>query len=318
MGMPRDGRFLVQEHLPGEEHSLDVLATPTGAVLAVVPRLRLKVDSGVAVAGRTLHDPELERLAPGRGGGHRAVLGRQRPESAGRARVRPRLLEVNPRFPGTMPLTVAAGVDMPAICLSMALGEPAPADLVVPGCGHGPVPGGAIHRRPQRWTAIPSRPAVAPSADARARCRLDEPILAGAGWLRSGWLSDGHVHSTFSDGASDPAANLRAGVAAGLTGMVMTDHVRARHDWLPASWRPSTGCGVDAADRASASGVETKLLDTRGPLDLPAATRRRRAAADRRPPVPDPDRTVPPSVVGDALRRAAPTRRPSSRGWSAH
>ena len=32
------------------------------------------------------------------------------------------LLEVNPRFPGTMPLTVAAGVDMPAICLAMTQG----------------------------------------------------------------------------------------------------------------------------------------------------------------------------------------------------
>ena len=40
-----------------------------------------------------------------------------------------RLLEVNPRFPGTMPLTVAAGVDMPAICLAMALGSPAPSPM---------------------------------------------------------------------------------------------------------------------------------------------------------------------------------------------
>jgi carbamoyl-phosphate synthase large subunit len=38
----------------------------------------------------------------------------------------PRLLEVNPRFPGTLPLTIAAGVDMPRICLAMALGGPAP------------------------------------------------------------------------------------------------------------------------------------------------------------------------------------------------
>ena len=124
----RDGRFLVQEYLPGEEHSLDVLATPTGDVLAVVPRVRLKVDSGVAVAGRTLHDPELERL----GRDVAAVIGlswvgnvQSRRDAQGVAR----LLEVNPRFPGTMPLTVAAGVDMPAICLAMARGEPAPAGL---------------------------------------------------------------------------------------------------------------------------------------------------------------------------------------------
>ena len=32
-------------------------------------------------------------------------------------------MEINPRFPGTMPLTVAAGVEMPELALGMALGE---------------------------------------------------------------------------------------------------------------------------------------------------------------------------------------------------
>ncbi|HEY8584139.1 MAG TPA: ATP-grasp domain-containing protein, partial [Capillimicrobium sp.] len=36
------------------------------------------------------------------------------------------LLEVNPRFPGTMPLTIAAGVDMPRLALGEALGRPIP------------------------------------------------------------------------------------------------------------------------------------------------------------------------------------------------
>lgn len=120
-GLPRDGSFLVQEHLPGEEHSLDVLADPDGGVRSVVPRLRLKIDSGVAVAGRTLHDPELEQL----GRDVATTIGlswvgnvQSRRDASGSAR----LLEVNPRFPGTMPLTVAAGVDMPTICLAMSQG----------------------------------------------------------------------------------------------------------------------------------------------------------------------------------------------------
>lgn len=124
--IPRDASYLVQEHLPGEEHSLDVLASPTGVVGAVVPRLRLKVDSGIAVTARTVHDPALERL----GAATVAALGlgwvanvQVRGDSDGQ----PRLLEVNPRFPGTMPLTIAAGVDMPAMCLRMALGAPMPA-----------------------------------------------------------------------------------------------------------------------------------------------------------------------------------------------
>ena len=61
--LERDGTLLVQEHLPGPEYSLDVLARADGHVAAVVPRARLKVDSGIAVTGRTLHDEELDTFA---------------------------------------------------------------------------------------------------------------------------------------------------------------------------------------------------------------------------------------------------------------
>jgi carbamoyl-phosphate synthase large subunit len=123
--LPRDGSLLVQELLPGEEHSLDVLASPTGTIGAVVPRLRLKVDSGIAVAARTIGDPALMEL--GRDVVRTIGLGwvsnvQVRADRQGR----PRLLEVNPRFPGTMPLTIEAGVDMPRISLAMALGAPMP------------------------------------------------------------------------------------------------------------------------------------------------------------------------------------------------
>jgi len=156
--LPHDGTFLVQEYLPREEHSVDVLATPDGRVLAVVPRLRLKGDSGVAVAGRTLHDPELATLA-------REVATTvglswvSNVQARGDASGAARLLEVNPRFPGTMPLTVAAGVDMPAICLSLALGRPIPAAY--------PFRDVAMVRyleerfiTPDELEAIPSRPAT--------------------------------------------------------------------------------------------------------------------------------------------------------------
>ncbi len=34
----------------------------------------------------------------------------------------PALLEVNPRFPGALPLTIASGVDLPSLVLDLALG----------------------------------------------------------------------------------------------------------------------------------------------------------------------------------------------------
>ena len=52
-GFPRDGTLLVQEFVPGEEYSVDVLASRDGRIAAAVPRARLKVDSGIAVAART-------------------------------------------------------------------------------------------------------------------------------------------------------------------------------------------------------------------------------------------------------------------------
>ncbi len=123
--LERDGTQLIQEHLPGPEHSLDVLARADGHVAAVVPRARLKVDSGIAVTGRTLHDERLDTFARevARLIGLTTVANVQVKEDAGGE---PALLEVNPRFPGTMPLTIASGVDMPRLAIAEALGTPFP------------------------------------------------------------------------------------------------------------------------------------------------------------------------------------------------
>jgi carbamoyl-phosphate synthase large subunit len=123
--LERDGTLLVQEHLPGPEHSLDVLARSDGHVAAVVPRARLKIDSGIAVTGRTLHDDALDAFA-------REVAAAIGLTTVANVQVKadadgePALLEVNARFPGTMPLTVAAGVDMPRLAVGEALGDPIP------------------------------------------------------------------------------------------------------------------------------------------------------------------------------------------------
>lgn len=127
-GAPLDGSYVCQEFLPGEEFSIDVLSRPDGTVAAAVPRRRDKVDSGIAVAGRTVRDLGLEAFgaAVATAVGLRGVSNVQvRRDTAGR----PALLEVNPRLPGTMPLTVAAGVDMPAWALLALLGGSIPAGL---------------------------------------------------------------------------------------------------------------------------------------------------------------------------------------------
>ncbi|MGY0488902.1 ATP-grasp domain-containing protein [Streptomyces sp. WG-D5] len=123
--LPRDGSYLLQEMLPGTEYSVDVLTDADGRVVAAVPRARDKTDSGIVVAGRVLHAPELSALAEDtvRTLGLRGVLNVQvREDRDGK----PALLEVNPRPPGGLSLTVAAGVDMPAWAVAGLLGAPLP------------------------------------------------------------------------------------------------------------------------------------------------------------------------------------------------
>jgi carbamoyl-phosphate synthase large subunit len=124
-GLEPSPDFIVQEYLPGEEYSIDVLASVGGRVVAAVPRIRARVDSGVSVAGRTLHECELEQFG--------AAVARElslayisnvqvRRDRQGR----PALLEVNPRAPGSLALTIASGVDMPRLALAALRGQPLP------------------------------------------------------------------------------------------------------------------------------------------------------------------------------------------------
>ena len=124
-GLERSEEFIVQEYLPGEEYSIDVLSDTRSHVIAAVPRVRSRVDSGVSVAGRTVHDPELEHF----GITVASVTGltyisnvQCRRDVAGRAS----LLEVNPRAPGALPLTMASGVNMPRLALDALRGLPVP------------------------------------------------------------------------------------------------------------------------------------------------------------------------------------------------
>lgn len=117
---PLDGRMLVETPLDGAEVSVDVLRVD-GRLIAAVPRLCLRWESGVAVTGRTLADPVLQERAA------RAceVVGID-----GVATVRfrrdvgePHLVEIAPHMPDGIALTIAAGVNMPGLWLRSVLGR---------------------------------------------------------------------------------------------------------------------------------------------------------------------------------------------------
>lgn len=129
LALPRDGSYLVQEVLPGEEFSVDVYVRSDGTVIAAVPRERMKTDSGIAVAARTLHHAELitAAVATAMAAGIRHVANIQFKRAADGIF---KLLEINPRFPGTLPLTTAAGIDMPALLVADVQGAAMPAAML--------------------------------------------------------------------------------------------------------------------------------------------------------------------------------------------
>jgi putative hydrolase len=80
---------------------------------------------------------------------------------------------------------------------------------------------------------------------------------------------DYHVHSTFSDDATGTVAeNLAAASAAGLTQVRFIDHVRQSTTWVPDFI--ATVASVPApAELKVMTGVEAKILNARGELDVP-------------------------------------------------
>jgi len=120
--------MVVQEYLEGEEFTTDVLADFDGRVFAVVPRQRLETKSGISYKGRTCHDEQLIqwgcRIAE--------VLNIRGPANI-QCMVSGEHLsyfEVNPRFSGGLPLTIAAGVNGPLWILRLTTGQQAPSTLL--------------------------------------------------------------------------------------------------------------------------------------------------------------------------------------------
>lgn len=81
---------------------------------------------------------------------------------------------------------------------------------------------------------------------------------------------DHHVHSTFSDDAvSTLAENVAAAHAVGLTELRLIDHVRMSTTWVPEFL--SAVAALEIPDGLTVhTGVEAKMLDAAGTLDLPA------------------------------------------------
>ncbi len=80
-------------------------------------------------------------------------------------------------------------------------------------------------------------------------------------------LADWHTHSDLTDGADTPQAMADAAATAGLTRWALSDHVRASSTWVPDYVTQVRALRVDGVQVLC--GVEAKVLDVTGRLDLP-------------------------------------------------
>jgi len=114
--------LIVQEHLPGDEFDADVLAMK-GNPLCVIPRRNDRMLWGMSLVATTEDNETIRELASRvvRGLGLSYVVSVTfKLSQDGRAK----LLEVNPRIPGSIVITTGAGVNLPYLALKLALGEP--------------------------------------------------------------------------------------------------------------------------------------------------------------------------------------------------
>lgn len=119
--------LIVQEYLPGEEYTVDVLSDLEGTPLVAVPRVRLEIKEGISTKGRVINDAEIERLCLEMAR-HLNLKGPtciQLKRDAGGAL---KFLEVNPRIGGGSMFTTLAGVNIPMLLLELIAGV----DIVVP------------------------------------------------------------------------------------------------------------------------------------------------------------------------------------------
>lgn len=122
--MRRIDEPIVQELVTGQEYTLDAYVGLSGSVKCVVPRARWQVRAGEVIKGVTVRDLDLmnatkrliELLGP-------TVCGVVTTQCIFTADRRIRFLEMNPRFGGGAPLSIAAGADFPAWLMQELLGE---------------------------------------------------------------------------------------------------------------------------------------------------------------------------------------------------
>jgi len=113
--------LVVMEYLPGKEYDVDVLASK-GRSLSIIPRCNERMWYGLSLVSKADGDVkliELSRQIVANVGLSYVVSLSFRRDS----KDQPKLIEINPRVPGSVMAATMAGVNMPYLAVKLALGE---------------------------------------------------------------------------------------------------------------------------------------------------------------------------------------------------
>jgi carbamoyl-phosphate synthase large subunit len=112
---------VIEAYLEGPEFTIDMLCDFSGRPLSIVPRERIVIRAGVTDRGRTIKDPNLIDLAASCASA--LAFGGAVNIQCRVVEGRPVVFEINPRFSGGIPLTIASGADFPSMLAKLALGR---------------------------------------------------------------------------------------------------------------------------------------------------------------------------------------------------
>ena len=115
-------QVLIQECLPGPEYTVDCLFDTNYNPIATVVRERLETKGGICSKGVTVKDEKIRKITE-------AVANEFKLQYAACIQYmldkdkNPKLIEINPRFSGGLPLSIAAGPDLPYLAVQLLQGK---------------------------------------------------------------------------------------------------------------------------------------------------------------------------------------------------
>ena len=111
--------LLLQEYLPGDEYTVDLICDRKGKPLVIVPRLRLATKGGISTIGKTVKNKEIIELVE-KITSKIVFYGPVNIQFKIDSSSKIKLLEINPRTSGGLPITYQSGINIPLLIIKNA------------------------------------------------------------------------------------------------------------------------------------------------------------------------------------------------------